>query len=810
MRELFVLNRILEESLILIFVLTLCNAAYGHETPSKGNNGTISGTIVDRDTKAPIEFANVILFRPDSLQVTGTTTDKNGKFNLTGIKPGSYSLRLQILGYRLRTIRGVLVSESKRILDLGKIFLTPTAINLPSVVSTGRRPPISYHLDKEVIDVNQIKTALGGTAADVLENVPSISVDINGNVSLRGSSNFQVLINGRPSVMSAQDALQQIPASSIQNIEIMTNPSAKYDANGTAGIINIILKKNSDLGWSGIANLTGGLYDKYGGNVLVQYKTPSMSYNVDADFNRRSFPGTNRENKEFVVGRSTSYLNSNGSELWQRILSGVRGGIGFYFTRSDNLSFGGSYGGRSFHHYSNLNTDQWSNPQTQQLLYLDNHNYNHYGSYYELSSNYSHKFGGEGQQLTGYLSYRHNSADESGVSTATQPDIILSGTQTTEQGPANEFRGNLDFEYPINKLEKFSAGSEFFNRTYKDINSLFTYDSTSGTYNFQAPFSHINNFQRARFAAYSIFSDQWDSLAVQVGFRTEYTYQLVAQADTSQRFTFSRWDYFPSFSTSYSFGGGTQVMASYTRRIERPDGGDLEPYYSWYDANTVHIGNPLLKPELIDSYQFGLQTFIGKAFFSNDVYYRFTFDKIEDINSVYEPNVTLTSTANVGNDYSLGYEFSLLFNPAKIWQLNLMGSLYDYRITGAISNQSFARQSFDWSAKANSTFTLTQSTMLQLNTRYYSPSVTAQGTWGGFFTTDLALREDIVPKTLSLTLQVNDLLSTGRRERTTQGTGYYDYEYYYRRSPMLMLDLQYIFNNYQNPQQGSDQGGNQG
>lgn len=778
--------------------------------PAENRSGNISGIIVDQDTKASIEFANVILFRSDSVQVTGTTTDNNGKFELPGLKQGSYYLRVQILGYRLRTVSGVVLSASKRSIDLGRIFLIPTTINLPSVVSTGRRPPISYQLDKEIIEVDQIKTALAGTAVDVLENVPSISVDIDGNVSLRGSTNFQVLIDGRPSVMSAQDALQQIPASSIQNIEIMTNPSAKYDASGTAGIINIILKKDTDLGWSGIADLTGGLYDKYGGNFMVQYKTPSMTYNLGADFNRRSFPGTNKENKEFIIGSNTSYLNSNGSELWQRIVSGVRGGIAFDFTRSDNLSFGGSYGTRSFHHYSNLNTDQWSDPQTQQLLYLDNHNYNHYGSYYELNSNYIHKFGGKGQQLTGYLSYRHNNANESGISTATQPNITLNGTQTTEQGPQNELRGNLDFEYPINKWEKFSACLEFFDRTYKDINNVFTYDSTSGIYSFQAPFSHINNLQRARFAAYSIFSDQWDSLAVQVGFRTEYTYQLVAQADTNQRFTFGRWDYFPSLSTSYSFGSGTQIMASYTRRIERPDGGDLEPYYSWYDANTVHIGNPLLRPDLIDSYQLGVQTFFGKAFFSNDVFYRFTYDKIQDINSVYEPNVTLTSTANVGNDYSLGYEFSLLFNPIKIWQLNLMGSLYDYRITGAISNQSFARQSFDWSAKANNTFTLTPSTVLQFNTRYYSPSVTAQGTWGGFFTTDLALRKDIIPKTLSLTLQANDLLSTGRRERTTQGVGYYDYEYYYRRAPILMLNLQYIFNNYQKPQQGGDQGANGG
>lgn len=796
----------IEKASVLFILLTFSSPVHGQQKPIAPDSGTITGSVFDQETKEPIEFANVILFtKRDSTEVTGAVTDKAGKFTLTGIKSGSYFLHVQIIGYGVKIIGGVSPSYTRPHLNLGKIYLQPSAIDLPNVVAEGNRSPISYRLDKEVVDVNQIKTALAGTAADVLENVPSVSVDINGTVSLRGSTNFQVLIDGRPSVMSAQDALQQIPASSIQNIEIMTNPSAKYDASGAAGIIDIILKKNSDLGLSGIVNLTGGLDDKYGGNFILQYKTPSISYDFGLDFNRRSFPGTNRQEKQFIIGDNTSYLNSDGNVLWQRILSGVRGGMGFNLSQNDNLSFGGAYGGRAFHHYSSLNTNQYSDVQPQQIDYLNSHDYNHYGTYYELNTNYLHTFGPNGNQLTGYLSFRHNNSDEAAISTATQSDSTLNGTQTTELGPQNELRGNIDYTLPIDKSEQFSAGSEFFSRTYQDINKLYAFDSTNGNYDFQSPFSHTNNFSRARFAAYSMFSDKWDSLEVQVGFRTEYTYQLVAQADTSQRFTFSRWDYFPSVSSSYSFGGGTQVMASYTRRIERPDGGDLEPYYSWFDANTVHIGNPSLKPELIDSYEMGLETFLGRASLTNDLYYRFTQDKIEDINSVYAENVTLTSVANVGNDYSLGYEFDILFNPIKIWQLNLMGDLYDYKISGAVSNESFARESLDWSIKSNNTFTMGPATEVQLNARYHSPSVTAQGTWGGFFTTDLALRQDIIAKTLSLTLQVNDLLNTGRREFTSQGVGFSEYNYYFRRGPVVMLNLQYNFNNYKAASQ-SDNG----
>ena len=791
---------LIENASIFFLLLIFISPVYGRQIPVPIHDGTITGKVVDQTTGQPVGYANVILFTRDGdKEITGAGTDGSGRFTLSGVSDGKYYLRIQLIGYKIKTVRGVTVTDSNPRIDLGRIHLIATAISLPNVVTEARRSAITFQPGKQIVAASQIKTAAGGTAADVLEAVPSISVDINGNVSLRGSTNFQVLIDGRPSVMSAQNALQQIPAAAIKNIEIMTNPSAKYDASGTAGIINIILRKNSALGWSGILNLDGGLDDKYGGNFILQYRTPFVSYDAGLDFNRRTFPGSNRQIRQFIIGNSVSDLNSNGSELWQRILSGVRGGVDFNLSKRDNLSFGGRYGGRAFHHYSALNTFQSSNLQQQQLYYLDNHNYDNYGTFYELNSNYVHKFGRGDNKITGYLSYRNHSSNQTALSTATQGDTTLSGTRTTELGPHNELRGNVDYTLPIGKSERFSAGSEFFTRTYRDINKLYSYDSTTADYNFQPPFSHNNYFNRSRFAAYSIFSDKWDSLQAQAGFRTEYTYQLVAQTDSSRSYKLSRWDYFPSLSASYSFADGTQAMASYTRRIERPDGGDLEPYYSWFDANTVHIGNPSLKPELIDSYEMGIQTYLGQASISSDLYYRFTQDKIEHINSVYAQNVTLTSVANVGNDYALGYEFSLQVNPVRLWQLNVTGDLYDYRITGAINSQSFARESLDWSAKSNNTFTISHSTEVELNARYHSPSVTAQGKWGGYFVTDLAVRQDIIPRKLSLTLQVNDLLNTGRREFVTQGTDFYNHDYYYRDAPVVMLNLQYNFNDYKSP-----------
>ncbi len=787
--------------MLLMVSFLISSLIYSQQKKEIIQIGSITGKVFDEETKAPIEMSNVILFsRKDSSQVNGTVTNKEGKFVIERIDTGHYYLKVRFVGYTTKIINSISISDSKRNLDLGKIYLSQTSINLQNVVVEGKRSPISYQPDKKVIDVSQMHTAISGTAADVLENIPSVSVDIDGNVSLRGSTNFQVLINGKPSVLNAQDALQQIPATAIKTIELITNPSAKYDASGTAGIINIVLKKNTNLGLSGIVNIMGGLNNKFGGNLIFQYKTPAVDYDLGVDINRRYYPGTNSQEKEFIIGGNTSYLNSNGNIMWGRKISGVRGGLNLDLSENDNLSFGGRYGTRSFQRTSNLNYDQWSNIQPHKIFYLNNTNHNHSGSFYDLNTNYVHKFGAKGHELTAEMFYRHNNNNEVSNSYAVQSSILVNGTKTTELGPESELRGKIDYTLPLNKLEKFSAGMEYFSRLRQNINTLSVFDSVQNAYQFKPQFSHTNDFNRTRFAAYSLFSNRWDSLGVQIGARAEYTYQLVKLAETKQQYSLSRWDFFPSIHSSYNFTGGTQMMASYSRRIERPDGGDLEPFYTWFDANNVRIGNPSLKPELIDSYELGFQTFFGKVSFSDDFYYRFTHNKMEDINSVYAENVTLRSIANVGTDYSLGTEFMILFNPVKIWQFNFMGDVYDYRIQGAINNQSFARKSFDWSIKNNNVFDITQSTELQLNTRYHSPSVTAQGKWEGYFTTDLAIKQSFLAKKFSLTLQVRDLLHTGKRQFITQGTDFYNRFFYSRQAPMVTLDFKYNFNNYKEKQ----------
>jgi len=255
-------------------------------------------------------------------------------------------------------------------------------------------------------------------------------------------------------------------------------------------------------------------------------------------------------------------------------------------------------------------------------------------------------------------------------------------------------------------------------------------------------------------------------------------------------------------------------MASYTRRIDRPHGWFLEPFITWVDANNVRKGNPGLEPEFIDSYDAGIQTFIGKVNFSTDFYYRITQNKIEHISSIYPDaeNVTLTTFENIGKDYSLGTEFMLIYDPLEFWDMNLMGNLYDYRVRGVLYNESFDRKSFNWNLRMNNVFNISKSTSFQLNGRYNSPTVSSQGKEEGFFSADVAVKQDFMDKKLSLTLQVRDLLGTAKHEFTSTTPDLYSYQYFNRESPVIMLNIKFNFNNYKQqdrndqPDNGMEQG----
>jgi len=765
-----------------------------------------SGRVLDKKTRRPLEYTNIVLFSAsDSLQVTGTVTSSQGIFELTNMDPGEYYIDVQFLGYERRRIRFQMASGGN--VDLADITIEPSVVLLDGVVVESERPSLTYQIDKKVIDVSQMSTSISGTAAEVLENIPSVSVDIEGNVSLRGSSNFTVLIDGRPTIMDAQDVLQQIPASSIGRIEIITNPSAKYDPEGTAGIINIVMAKQRERGLSGLVTANVGLKEKYGGDVLLEYKNPVFNGLFGIDHNNRFFAGTEREENSTTYQGTTSHTRTRGDSRRGRIFWGLRGALEFAASPRDLLTLGARHGQRENEQSSVLHHDEWSEPALQHELNINTVHRSRNGSFTSLTFNYLRRFNTEGHEVNADVQFGFDHSDEYTASELHDGPNVLSGRRTTEAGPERELEGKIEYVFPVQKGHRFEAGYQGEAEFSKEGTGLLEYDTLTGAYRQLSQFSRNVSYENNEHAFYTLYAGEIGTFGYQGGFRGEYTLRNIGLDDTGQEFVIDRWDYFPTLHATYKFGGVHQLLGSYTRRINRPRGWELEPFETWMDANNVRRGNPSLNPEYIDSYEFGLQTLLGGVSLSAEVYRTVIHNKIEHVRTVYAENVTLRTMNNVGKDYSFGTEFLANFDPVEDWNVNLIGNMYQYRIEGVVLDEPFSRSSFHWTARMNNTINIGTSTQVSWNARVESPTVSSQGRREGFASIDLALKQDFFKKQLSVILQVRNLFGTANREFSSSGPGFASHSYFERESPIVMLTLRYRLNDFrQNDRDGENQG----
>lgn len=782
------------------------------EGPAAPRGGTITGTVVDTLLQKPVEYANVVLQNSDDgAQITGTVSDEAGRFTLRNVKPGHYELTVNFIGYHKNIIEDVNISAENRTIELGTIPLKEAVLMLEGVETSAERAAVEYKIDKKVVNVSKQYTAASGSAVDVLENVPSVQVDIEGNVQLRGSGSFQVLIDGRPSILDAGDALKQIPASSIENIEIITNPSAKYDPDGTAGILNIVTKKNSMNGFNGMVTFNGGVNDKYGGDVLLNYRNSGLNAYVGLDYNHRFYPGTSEEQQETELGDTLSFLASTGDRERQFTSYGLRTGFDWNVTENDMIGIALRYGDRTFSMGSTRDFREWNIPGSIISNYTSLSDGERGGGYGSATLSYQHTFNSKDHKLTAELDYRYRDGDDISTDELRNGDgSIKSGRRSSEAGPGNRLRSKVDYTLPLNEDAKFEAGYQSRIGASTDETEFFEFVPETGNYEFRPQYSYVTEYSRDIHSLYALFADQHGKFGYQLGVRGEYTGRNVELVGESDEANIQRWDVFPTLHTSHQLSNDQQAMASYTRRIERPRGYYFEPFITWTDAYNVRRGNPGIKPEYIDSYETGFQRKLGKNLISLEGYYRITRNKVERVRSVYRENIMLHSVDNVGQDYMFGAELMFNVDAARWWNVNLMGNLFDYRIRGDLNGDSFDRSSFNWDARLNNTFKLKNSLRLQLNLSYNSPSVSAQGTREGFFVANIAARQAFLNDQLEVILQMRDVFSTARYEFTSSGRDFYTYAKFTRESPMLMLTINYLINNYQRERQGAaggDMGG---
>jgi outer membrane receptor protein involved in Fe transport len=768
--------------------------------------GKIYGNVFENEFREPVHYANIVLYKhEDNTQITGTITGPDGSFQLNGIRPGTYVLEISFIGYQTRTMKNIEITASNPEYYTGNILLEPIILEIEGAEVTAERPAISYEIDKKVINVAKQTTAVSGSAVDVLENVPSVDVDIEGNVSLRGSENFTVLIDGRPTILDPSDALQQVPASAIDNIEIITNPSARYDPEGISGIINIIMKKKSLRGISGILNMNAGIDEKYGGDFLVSYRHGMSNMFISANYRKYSFPGTQRVENITSVNDTASYVYSDGESMHKWNPYGLRAGIDLELGLLNRMSLSGEYGIREMVRTENLDYDEWTEPGDTHNLYLsmDNGEFSH--DFYSLILDFEHQFWRKDHKISAQTQYSHRYRDQ--ISTTELADTtgtLIYGNQNNEAGPSALIQFKLDYTLPLPEQGKFEAGYQGRIRLSKESTNLSEFDTISGNYVHIDEFSHATDYTRNIQALYTMFAGKHGAFGFQGGLRGEYTYRFIEMVGEQETYTLDRLDFFPSLHLSYEFFKGQQFMTSYTRRINRPRSWWLEPFLTWSDAYNVRRGNPDLKPEYIDSYELGFQTPFGKGLFSTEAYYRIRHNNVERVQSIYSDNVILHTVENAGTETTAGVEIMIDLKFVPWWNLNCTSNLYQQKIEGELNSSDFSREDFSYSIRMSNELKIFKSTKLQINARYRSPRLSVQGQSQGYFTVDGALKKEFFGKKLSLTLQARDLLNTRNREYTSQGDDFYYYRFSTRKSPVVMLGINYNFNNYKQQQRTED------
>jgi len=528
---------------------------------------------------------------------------------------------------------------------------------------------------------------------------------------------------------------------------------------------------------------------------LGDYKTQDYTFSLGIDYNDRNYYRNEEEINRTSYQGITSFRNSVGESDSQREYFGLKGEVGMKFTDSDYFMFGARYRDRKFGSNSVQNYSEWEILDLNKEFYKSNSNRYRGGDNYSFYLNYDHTFNPNGHLLKAEIQFERGNGDEKTINELLDEDfLIISGRESTESGPETEIESKIDYTLPLGEKTKFEAGYQNEIENSNEITGLMDFDPLTNSYVVLSEYDRDVLYKKNEHALYSIFASEYKSLGYQFGFRAEYTDREIKLSKTNESFVIDKVDFFPSFHSSYKINNQHELMASYTRRIDRPRGWALEPFETWIDAYNVRTGNPDLLPEYIDSYEIGYQALFGELVFSMENYYRINHNKIERIRSVYAENITLSTSDNVGTDYAFGTELMFNFDPIKSWNVNLMGNLYNYKIEGQIFNEPFSRESFNWNTRFNNTVKISENTRFQFNLMYNSPSVSSQGKREAFLTTNFAVRQDLFNRVLSATIQVRDIFGTSKYEYTTEAVDYYNYNYVTRESPMVMLNLRFSFN----------------
>lgn len=760
-------------------------------------NGKISGTVIDAQTKQIIEYCNIILFNHrDSSMVTGTISGKGGKFFIENVKPGIYSLRASYIGYYSRTIDSIFVTPRNPEVDLGTIALDEKTIELTNVVVTGEKEVIINNLDKKVINVEKDLTNVGGTAVDVVQNIPSVSVDADGNISYRGNQNIRILIDGKPSELlglGSGDILSNIPASQIESVELVTNPSARYDPEGTGGILNIVLKKRINGGLNGNISLTAGTGDKFNGSLNFNYKLPDVNFFASIDSRIHNADNNGNSFRTNNINNSLSFLD--------QLNDGTFNHFGHNFTAGFDIT-PDNYNTYTFSlRYRKFGFDTESLVKTKNLNSL-----NEVTRYFERSSDadrrmnalqytlsYKRTFDTKGAELTGDVilgDFKFN-RDENFLQKNFNNDLTPNGETLTQKGLSNNknLQWTIQSNY-INPIEGFGRIETGFKVTLKNFNSkndYLNFDNNSNIWLNDITRKTDFDYKENVYAVYGIYSNKIRDFQYQLGLRAEQAEVTGTENLTSSSFNNDYFSIYPTVHLVQSLPAQQELQFSYSRRVERPNNRRLNPYVDRSDSLNIYYGNPELKPEFINSFELGYSKLFGKTALTSSIFYRNTNDAITNYTVVNDNGITETTWRNLAKSLSYGLELTFSSPVVDWFRTNTSFTYFKNEFEGlGISNSDFS-----WMAKMNNTFMLSKDFNFQINLNYNAPTIMGQSKMKEQFATDFAMKKDFLDGQLSLTFRLSDVFNTRKWESETIGQNFITTSYRKMESRVAYLGISY-------------------
>jgi hypothetical protein len=763
----------------------------------------LSGEVVDGNNKDKLPFATITLKDNNSKKlVGGAVTDENGYFKVQSTS-NNVEISIDYIGFE--TLVFVRTGLSKKT-SLGQIRLTASVNQLEGIDLVGRRSDVEIRLDKRVYNVGQNLNAKGANVSDVLDNIPSLSIDIEGNLELRGNTNVRILIDGKPSGLiglNGIDALADLPAESIERVEVITAPSARYQAEGTSGIVNIILTKNTLKGLNGVLNLTAGKFDSYGANASLNYKTAKFNFFTNSGYRDNTNVGQNYQNNSYSDNPNFDQFVE--TRKFERRRQGTNVNVGFDYNLNEKTKFTLSYVQNERDGDDKTVNDQnhflTAMPITKSLRSEIEEDYD---LSKQLSLSLTHKFNESGHKIDITLQ-RENNIENEFADLRTQqlmPQNILSLLEenNTEEDQ-KQFLAQVDYIFPIDKNTQFEAG---YRTTSEEQNSGFVVqqEDTSGVLVINENLTNYLDFNQEVHALYTQFGKKWGAFSLLSGLRYEHTSLKVLQKTTNEDGNSSFGDFFPTLNLGIELSETANITIGYNRRISRPRSRTLNPFQSRSSETSFFQGNPYVKPSYSNGFDIGYLKQLKKITINSSIYFRRTEKPISritvetgDIATVNGEEIPVIKRfpVNLGRTDQLGIEANSSVRWSTKWRSNLSFNLFRSIEKGTYEDLTFDNENESWTGNLRNNLTLLGSVNMQINVFFRGPSQSAFGKRKAFGGLNLGVSKDLFKENATLNLNFSDVFNTQifrwesfTENITTKGE-------YQRRKPFYKVTFTYRF-----------------